>query len=92
MVAWLNAQGASVIEIDTDGIYFHPPAGAKPDLMQAALSENSAHRAKLQNYLVELVTTKQDELRVANDEAQSCRAAALNPSASKRPAANTKKP
>jgi len=65
---------------------------ALADLMQAALSENSAHRAKLQNYLVELVTTKQDELRVANDEAQSCRAAALNPSASKRPAANTKKP
>lgn len=38
MVAWLNAQGARVIEIDTDGIYFHPPAEAKPELMQAALT------------------------------------------------------
>ncbi len=65
---------------------------ALADLMQSTLSENSAHRAKLQNYLIELVTTKQHELRVANDEAQGCRAAALNPTASKRPAANTKKP
>jgi len=28
MVAWLGAHGARVIEIDTDGIYFQPPAGA----------------------------------------------------------------
>lgn len=27
MVEWLSAQGAHVIEIDTDGIYFQPPAG-----------------------------------------------------------------
>ena len=27
MVAWLNGSGARVIEIDTDGVYFVPPAG-----------------------------------------------------------------
>jgi len=29
MIDWLNARGAQVIEVDTDGIYFVPPAGAK---------------------------------------------------------------
>lgn len=38
MVDWLNGQGASVIEIDTDGIYFHPPAGADVDLLHAGLA------------------------------------------------------
>src|SRR5262245_6163805 len=28
MIDWLNAHGAQVIEVDTDGIYFVPPAGA----------------------------------------------------------------
>lgn len=28
MIAWLQAQGAQVIEVDTDGIYFVPPASA----------------------------------------------------------------
>src|SRR5256714_7605572 len=26
MIDWLNAQGAKVIEVDTDGIYFVPPS------------------------------------------------------------------
>ena len=59
---------------------------ALADLMQGVISENSVHRARLRNYLTELVATKQDELRAANEEAQSCRAAALAPPASKRPA------
>src|ERR1700720_3300029 len=29
MIEWLNAHGARVIEVDTDGIYFVPPPGAK---------------------------------------------------------------
>jgi DNA polymerase elongation subunit (family B) len=29
MIDWLNARGAQVIEVDTDGIYFVPPAGAR---------------------------------------------------------------
>ncbi len=28
MIEWLKAQGAQVIEVDTDGIYFVPPVGA----------------------------------------------------------------
>lgn len=38
MVDWLNGQGATVIEIDTDGIYFHPPAGADVELLHAGLA------------------------------------------------------
>jgi DNA polymerase elongation subunit (family B) len=37
MVAWLQARGALVIEIDTDGIYFAPPAGVTPAELQAGL-------------------------------------------------------
>src|SRR4051812_31180422 len=30
MIDWLNNQGAKVIEVDTDGIYFVPPEGSAP--------------------------------------------------------------
>ncbi len=50
---------------------------ALADLMQAAISDNAAHRSRLRAYLTELVATKQEELRVANDEAQACRAASF---------------
>ena len=30
MIDWLNARGAQVIEVDTDGIYFVPPVDATP--------------------------------------------------------------
>ncbi len=30
MIEWLDAQGAQVIEVDTDGIYFLPPVDAAP--------------------------------------------------------------
>ena len=63
---------------------------ALADLIQSAISENSAHRSHLQTYLVELVATKQDELRSANDEAQNCRAAAMNPAGGAK--RNTRKP
>ena len=39
MVAWLEAHGARVIEIDTDGIYFVPPREAGFDLRQAGLGD-----------------------------------------------------
>ena len=68
---------------------------ALADLIQSALAENSTHRSRLQNYLIELVATKQDELRAMYEEAQGCRAAAINPM-SRRPAAainsHSKKP
>jgi DNA polymerase elongation subunit (family B) len=38
MVEWLRAQGAGVIEIDTDGIYFTPPPGATPEGLHAGLA------------------------------------------------------
>ncbi len=39
MVAWLDEHGAKVIEIDTDGIYFVPPAGATTAKLQGGLGE-----------------------------------------------------
>lgn len=38
MVDWLNEHGARVIEIDTDGIYFHPPEGADVGELQKGLA------------------------------------------------------
>ncbi|HEY5791983.1 MAG TPA: DNA polymerase domain-containing protein, partial [Chthoniobacterales bacterium] len=37
LVGWRGRRGAAVIEIDTDGIYFQPPAGATPDGLQREL-------------------------------------------------------
>ena len=60
---------------------------ALAELIQGSISENLVHRARLRNYLTELVATKQDELRIATDEAQSCRATAIT--SPKKPAHTT---
>jgi DNA polymerase elongation subunit (family B) len=39
MIDWLNTRGAQVIEVDTDGIYFVPPANANPDDLRDALAK-----------------------------------------------------
>ncbi len=39
MVDWLNDQGAHVIEIDTDGIYFQPPADVSVETLDAGLRD-----------------------------------------------------
>jgi DNA polymerase elongation subunit (family B) len=39
MIDWLNARGAQVIEVDTDGIYFVPPANANADELRDALGK-----------------------------------------------------
>jgi DNA polymerase elongation subunit (family B) len=39
MIDWLAARGAQVIEVDTDGIYFVPPANAKSDELRDALAK-----------------------------------------------------
>lgn len=39
MVDWLRGAGAHVIEIDTDGIYFQPPAGANPHTLEHGIRE-----------------------------------------------------
>jgi DNA polymerase, archaea type len=55
MIDWLNARGAQVIEVDTDGIYFVPPASVAASLRDAReqprpasgseASSHAAHRA-----------------------------------------------
>jgi DNA polymerase elongation subunit (family B) len=39
MIEWLKAQGAQVIEVDTDGIYFVPPPKADADQLRASLGK-----------------------------------------------------
>ena len=39
MIDWLNAQGAQVIEVDTDGIYFVPPNKIDIDQLQTGLAK-----------------------------------------------------
>jgi DNA polymerase, archaea type len=39
MIDWLNAQGARVIEVDTDGIYFTPPEETDVEELQKNLSK-----------------------------------------------------
>jgi DNA polymerase, archaea type len=39
MIDWLAAQGAKVIEVDTDGIYFVPPAQTEIDELQKGLAK-----------------------------------------------------
>ncbi len=39
MIDWLNSQGAKVIEVDTDGIYFVPPENKKISQLQEGLAK-----------------------------------------------------
>ncbi|HJX24955.1 MAG TPA: DNA polymerase domain-containing protein [Chthoniobacterales bacterium] len=39
MIDWLNGQGAQVIEVDTDGIYFVPPAKSDIDNLRSGLAK-----------------------------------------------------
>jgi hypothetical protein len=43
------------------------------DLLTAAVSENLNNRDRLQQYVLELATEKEQEFRVADEEAQRCR-------------------
>jgi len=69
----------------TEGVrkYQNP---ALASIMQAVVAENSNNRDRLRQYLQDLATQKEEEFRVADREAQSCRAALL-----KQPAPKTKK-
>src|SRR6516162_10585106 len=56
MIDWLNARGAQVIEVDTDGIYFVPPAvGAslRDAHKEKATGENAAHRATATEQMID---------------------------------------
>src|SRR5213076_3319059 len=49
MIDWLNAHGAQVIEVDTDGIYFVPPsavaAGVSPAMSKSDAADTAATTA-----------------------------------------------
>src|SRR5213595_2077802 len=45
MIDWLTARGAQVIEVDTDGIYFVPPASVAASLRDAPGTSAEAHAA-----------------------------------------------
>jgi DNA polymerase elongation subunit (family B) len=56
MIDWLNARGAQVIEVDTDGIYFVPPAVAaslRDAHKEKATGENAAHRATATEQMID---------------------------------------
>ena len=46
---------------------------ALADLLRSVLSENSASRQQLRQYLVDLATVKEQEFKVMDEEAQRCR-------------------
>lgn len=60
MIDWLNARGAQVIEVDTDGIYFVPPSAVAASLRDApgegakSADANAAHRAAASEDIEEL--------------------------------------
>src|SRR5437762_12376520 len=49
MIDWLQAHGAQVIEVDTDGIYFVPPRSARP----VAASVRDAHDESATEEMIE---------------------------------------
>ena len=60
MIDWLNARGAQVIEVDTDGIYFVPPGAVAASLRDApgegveSVNGNAARRAAATEGIEEL--------------------------------------
>jgi hypothetical protein len=52
-------------------------------IMQAVIAENSNNRDRLRQYLTDLATQKEEEYRVADREAQRCRASLLSQPAPK---------
>ena len=49
MIDWLNARGAQVIEVDTDGIYFVPPEKIDIDQLAERFGERIAGRDRRRN-------------------------------------------
>src|SRR5438132_8363777 len=45
MIEWLNAHGAKVIEVDTDGIYFVPPSSVEAGISPAKAQSHAAGTA-----------------------------------------------
>ena len=54
MIDWLGAQGAKVIEVDTDGIYFVPPASVEAGVSPANRKSHAAGTAAITEDIDEL--------------------------------------
>lgn len=67
---------------------------ALADLIEGLIAENDVNRAHLRTYLVELVTNKEAELNIMNEEAQRCRGMLIRqtPPPRPKPAAAAKTP
>src|SRR5213080_4553476 len=50
MIDWLGAHGAKVIEVDTDGIYFVPPAQTEIDELQKGLAKELPEGIEIEFY------------------------------------------
>jgi hypothetical protein len=69
-------------------VYQNPAVG---ELLLSVLSENSANRDRLRQYITDLAAQKEQEFSVIDREAQRCRTDLNRPAPSQRPAA-AKKP
>lgn len=74
MEAYLRMQAVeSMMDSVIDGVRRHQnPAVA--DLLQGVRDEVGPYRQAMQDYLVQLIEMKEAELKIANQEAQRCRA------------------
>lgn len=58
---------------------------AVADLLRSMVTSNGNHREQLRSYVVELATIQEQELEIANKEAQRCRAEIVRKPAAPRP-------
>ncbi len=58
---------------------------ALADLLQGVIAENDNNRQLFRSYLVELVSNKEAELKIMNEEAQRCRGALIRQTAAPQP-------
>lgn len=73
-----------------DGLrkYANPPLA---DMLNAAIAENGGNKDRLQQYILELAMAREQEFRVADQEAQRCRATlSRQPSQGRPPSAQEK--
>ena len=63
----------TVLTSFSDGLrkYANPPMA---DMLNAAVAENAGNKDRLQQYILELAMAREQEFRVADQEAQRCRA------------------
>ena len=77
MIDWLKAQGAQVIEVDTDGIYFVPPSAesraAQIDSSRDELGERTParHRGRVRRAIRRHVQLQGEELRAPHERRRS---------------------